>query len=141
MRVVGALPIDIRYLKQENPGAAAARNHGIMEASAELIAFLDVDDLWPENVLGPLVRTLEQNPQYDAVRGFAQIMALNKKTGRFEFIEFIGNPKESYPYYIGTGSIAGQRFKTSACSMPNSNSPRIPTGSPAPGVKAKYREA
>jgi GT2 family glycosyltransferase len=55
-----------------------------------------------------VVRTLEQNPQYDAVRGFAQIMALNKKTGRFEFI---GNPKESYPYYIGAGLYRRSAFQ------------------------------
>jgi glycosyltransferase involved in cell wall biosynthesis len=106
--VVAALPIALRYLKQGNAGPAAARNRGIEEASAELIAFLDVDDLWPENVLGPLVQTLAQNPQYDAVRGFAQLMAANKDTGRFEPI---GDPRDCYPYYIGAGLYRRSAFQ------------------------------
>jgi hypothetical protein len=106
--VVQALPVDVRYFKQENAGAASARNRGIKDASAELIAFLDVDDLWPEGVLGLLVDTLKQNPQYDVVRGFAQLMAQNEETGSFEYI---GNPKESYPYYIGAGLYRRSAFQ------------------------------
>jgi glycosyltransferase involved in cell wall biosynthesis len=77
--VVASLQIDLRYLKQENAGPAAAGNRGIKEALADLIAFLDVDDLWPENVLGLLVQTLEQNLQYDAVRGLRSSWRRTKK--------------------------------------------------------------
>ena len=45
--VVDALSDDrIRYVRQENQGLAGARNRGIEEAGADLIAFLDADDLW-----------------------------------------------------------------------------------------------
>ena len=46
----------IRYIKQENQGVAAARNHGIASARASLISFLDADDYF---LPGKLARQAE----------------------------------------------------------------------------------
>lgn len=95
--VVENLDEDVRYFYQPNSGPAAARNRAIRDVSGEFIAFLDVDDLWPENNLKMLMQELQQNPGLDLVRGYAQLFRMNEINEK----EYIGNPKESYPNYIG----------------------------------------
>jgi len=45
-RVLQGYPSNLHYIKQENQGAAAARNTGLRSANGEFIAFLDADDTW-----------------------------------------------------------------------------------------------
>ncbi|MGE4421881.1 MAG: glycosyltransferase [Pseudodesulfovibrio sp.] len=57
-RVVEAGYPQVQYIYKENGGAASARNRGISEAKAELVAFLDADDVWFEDKLAKQVELM-----------------------------------------------------------------------------------
>jgi len=49
-------------IRQENRGAAAARNRGIAAARGEFVAFLDADDEWVRGKLRVQIERMEGNP-------------------------------------------------------------------------------
>lgn len=104
--VVENLTVDVRYFHQPNSGPASARNRAIRDISGDFIAFLDVDDLWPEKNLELLMKELLDNPDLDLVRGYAQLFSIDE-AGK---MEYLGNPKESFPDYIGAGLYRKQAF-------------------------------
>ena len=72
--IAGELPGVIVYEYQENQGPAAARNHGLKLARGDLIAFQDVDDIWPPGRLAAQLSCLSKNPGVDIVTGLVQCL-------------------------------------------------------------------
>ena len=60
-QVLQQYPSNLRYIKQENQGAAAARNTALLAAKGELVAFLDADDTWLPQFLEKQMALLKSN--------------------------------------------------------------------------------
>ncbi len=58
-----------RVLRQDRQGPAAARNRGIHEARADLIAFLDSDDMWLPTKLERFITALRAQPDHSIFHG------------------------------------------------------------------------
>jgi glycosyltransferase involved in cell wall biosynthesis len=69
---------DVRYLHQPNQGPSAARNAGIQAARSELLAFLDVDDLWTPDHLRLLLPHLLAEPELRFVWGAVNFVRLGE---------------------------------------------------------------
>lgn len=102
---IAALPVQVRNLRIAASGAATARNVGARAASGDLIAFLDVDDLWPEGRLRAMLAHLAAHPDADVVIGRDQ-----QFDGARADRDFIGSPAESFPYSIGAAVFRGRAF-------------------------------
>jgi len=95
---LAALPVDVRVHHQPCAGPAAARNAGIALATSDLIAFLDVDDLWSHGMLLTLVREWAVGGA-DVVIGRAQVVEIDPTTA----VELpVGTPDTAFPHYIGS---------------------------------------
>ncbi|MDX6585740.1 MAG: hypothetical protein QOI31_213 [Solirubrobacterales bacterium] len=70
----------LRLVEQPNKGTAGARNTGIAEARADLIAFLDNDDMWMPQYLERMEAALAKAPE--AGFGYTDAWVLNDATGR-----------------------------------------------------------
>jgi glycosyltransferase involved in cell wall biosynthesis len=60
----------ILYIRQANAGLPAARNAALRNASGELVALLDADDVWLPERLAETVRVFEGRPEVGLSHGF-----------------------------------------------------------------------
>lgn len=72
----------IRVIRQENSGAAKARNHGLLEAAGRFVAYLDADDLWsPEKLKKQLAFMTEKEAAF-SFTGYEFADEKGKGTGK-----------------------------------------------------------
>jgi GT2 family glycosyltransferase len=65
----------IRVIRQPNAGVSAARNCGVAETSAPLVAFLDADDRWMPTMLERQLAALTDHPE--CVLGYSGFSFMN----------------------------------------------------------------
>lgn len=70
----------LRLVEQPNQGTAGARNTGADQARADLIAFLDNDDMWMPRYLERMKAALDRAP--DAGFGYTDAWVMDDATGR-----------------------------------------------------------
>lgn len=75
----------VTILRQENSGASAARNTGILTATGKYIAFIDADDIWFPEKLEKQLEVLEHKPEYGLV--YAHVRSIDGR-GRSREKEF-----------------------------------------------------
>lgn len=102
-------PAFLRYLRQENLGPAAARNAAIAAATGELMAFLDLDDLWEPGHLHRLASALRAEPEFHMAQGLIRNFLLGED-GRAYYC--------SMPYrFINLGSFVFRRRVFDECGV------------------------
>lgn len=60
---------EVRVVMGSNESPAIARNIGLAEASGDIVAFNDADDVWPPGKLALQLGRLDRDPQVDVVAG------------------------------------------------------------------------
>lgn len=83
-RVVAQYGERLRYIRQKNAGPSAARNHGIREATAEFVGFLDSDDLWAKDRLERQLASLALHPELDFIFGLEAKFTVEQQFDRCE---------------------------------------------------------
>jgi glycosyltransferase involved in cell wall biosynthesis len=81
------------YVRQENGGPAAARNHGLRLSRGEVIAFQDADDVWALGRLATQLDLLDCNPMTDLALGQVQFFRTGGKDAETPGMTLLGMPR------------------------------------------------
>lgn len=95
---------EVYYVYQSNQGAAAARNKGLEVACGNVIAFLDVDDLWIQNKLKLQLSHLYHNLS-EVVLGRVQVDTLENEPA------FKANTDSMLAFVVGCGLFRKSAFE------------------------------
>lgn len=115
----------IRYLLQPNAFASAARNRGVREARADLVAFLDADDQYRPRFLETVLRMREKFPQAGAYACAYTLVDPGGRERRMSFRALPPFPWEGLlPDYFES-ALGPQPVWTSAVAIPRAVFDRV----------------
>ena len=102
-------PAWLRYIRQENQGPAAARNTGIQASRGELLAFLDLDDLWAPGHLQRCQEALAHDPG----AGIAQGLIRNVITNSADTVQYCSRAYR----FLNLGAAVFRRSAFDQCGL------------------------
>ena len=109
----------VRMVRQENAGVSAARNRGIAEAHADLIAFLDADDEWLPTHLDTVMRMRQRYPECGAYATAERIVETGSRSRTRTFPTIPASPWEGIiPSFFRTVLIDGDPVNSSSVAIP-----------------------
>lgn len=109
----------IRLITQENRGASAARNRGIRESEAEIVAFLDADDEWYPAFLDTV---LDLCRRYPGAGAYATAYAIYNPDGERRVASIAAVPPAPWsgllPNYFEAATLGEPPVSASSVAIP-----------------------
>ena len=93
----------LRVVTQANAGLAGARNRGLAESTAPLVAFIDADDLWHPEFLAALTAALNDNP--DAPFAYAFSLRVDADNGIIPAPKWTYQPRHDFAGLLALNSV------------------------------------